>query len=659
MAKKRVYEVAKEFGIPAKELLARLKEAGIEAKSNFSALDDEEVEQVSKLLNGGAATAAPEAAEAVAEPETQPEDVAKAVEPEPEVKEEPVAEPAQAKVAPAKEAVQDTSAEDEEAELERLMAEEAAAEKAILDETEKEEAATEVAVAAKPEVVRDPAKLQLRPPVVTILGHVDHGKTTLLDHIRQTRVVDGEAGGITQGIGAYQAEYKGQKITFIDTPGHAAFTNMRARGAQATDIVILVVAADDGVMAQTEEAINHAKAAEVPIIVAVNKIDKAPDRLDRVKQDLVQHGLTPEDWGGDTITVALSALNGDGVDDLLEMILLTAELQEYKADPTGPVEAVVIESHLDPQRGPITSILVKDGTLENRDVVVVGNTHGRIKSLNDDHGQPMESAGPSVPVQVLGLDAVPPAGATLEVVEQLNAAKDLAAQRKEDERQIRLAPQRKTMTDLMSEMLIKGKLRLVLKADSAGALEVMEAELKKIELQDISIDILHTGVGPVGESDVMLAASGEDAQAAVIGFRTTVDKVAASRAQQSGITLRTYNIIYDLVQEVERALRRMVEPEFQEVKLAEIEVRDVFKIPRVGTVAGCYVRDGTVVRNSNIRVYRDGVEIHQGPMRNLKRFEEDAKQVEKGKECGILLEGFNDLQTGDLLENFKVEKVEI
>lgn len=655
MAKKRVYEVAKEFGIPAKELLARLKEAGIEAKSNFSALDDEQVEQVSKLLNGGSATAAPEATENVAEPETQPEPVAEAVEPEPEVKEKPV----KAEAAPAEEKVQDTSAEDEEAELERLMAEEAAAEKAILDEAEKEEATTEVAVAAKPEPARDPAKLQLRPPVVTILGHVDHGKTTLLDHIRQTRVVDGEAGGITQGIGAYQAEYKGQKITFIDTPGHAAFTNMRARGAQATDIVILVVAADDGVMAQTEEAINHAKAAGVPIIVAVNKIDKAPDRLDRVKQDLVQHQLTPEDWGGDTIVVALSALNGDGVDDLLEMILLTAELQEYKADPNGPVDAVVIESHLDPQRGPITSILVKDGTLKNRDVVVVGNTHGRIKSLNDDHGQPMESAGPSVPAQVLGLDAVPPAGAKLQVVEQLNEAKALATDRKEDERQQRLAPQRKSMSDLMSEMLIKGKLRLVLKADSAGSLEVMEAELKKIELPDISIEILHTGVGPVGESDVMLAASGEDAQAAVIGFRTTVDKNAASRAQQTGITLRTYNIIYDLIQEVERALRRMVEPEFQEVKLAEIEVRDVFKIPRVGTVAGCYVRDGTVVRNSKIRVYRDGVEIHEGPMRNLKRFEEDAKQVEKGKECGILLEGFNDLQTGDLLENFKVEKVEI
>lgn len=655
MAKKRVYEVAKEFGIPAKELLARLKEAGIEAKSNFSALDDEQVEQVSKLLNGGSATAAPEATENVAEPETQPEPVAEAVEPEPEVKEKPV----KAEAAPAEEKVQDTSAEDEEAELERLMAEEAAAEKAILDEAEKEEAATEVAVAAKPEPARDPAKLQLRPPVVTILGHVDHGKTTLLDHIRQTRVVDGEAGGITQGIGAYQAEYKGQKITFIDTPGHAAFTNMRARGAQATDIVILVVAADDGVMAQTEEAINHAKAAGVPIIVAVNKIDKAPDRLDRVKQDLVQHQLTPEDWGGDTIVVALSALNGDGVDDLLEMILLTAELQEYKADPNGPVDAVVIESHLDPQRGPITSILVKDGTLKNRDVVVVGNTHGRIKSLNDDHGQPMESAGPSVPAQVLGLDAVPPAGAKLQVVEQLNEAKALATDRKEDERQQRLAPQRKSMSDLMSEMLIKGKLRLVLKADSAGSLEVMEAELKKIELPDISIEILHTGVGPVGESDVMLAASGEDAQAAVIGFRTTVDRNAASRAQQTGITLRTYNIIYDLIQEVERALRRMVEPEFQEVKLAEIEVRDVFKIPRVGTVAGCYVRDGTVVRNSKIRVYRDGVEIHEGPMRNLKRFEEDAKQVEKGKECGILLEGFNDLQTGDLLENFKVEKVEI
>ncbi len=657
MAKKRVYEVAKEIGIPAKELLVRLKEAGIEAKSNFSTLDDDQVAQVSKLFaNGGVATAAPEAtakpevSEAVAEVETQPETVAEEkAEPEVETP-EPTPEPVQAEAKP----VAEDTTDDEEAELERLMAEEAASQQEVLAEVEQEVA---VQTATMPR--KKSTGTELRPPVVTILGHVDHGKTTLLDHIRQTRVVDGEAGGITQGIGAYQAVYKDQVITFIDTPGHAAFTNMRARGAQATDIVILVVAADDGVMAQTEEAINHAKAAGVPIIVAVNKIDKAPDRLDRVKQDLVQQELTPEDWGGDTITVPLSALNGQGVDDLLEMILLTAELQEYKADPKGPVEAVVIESHLDSQRGPITSILVRDGTLHNRDVVVVGNTHGRIKSLTDGHGKPLQSAGPSVPVQVLGLDAVPPAGAKLEVVDQLNVAKNQAADRREEERQVRLAPQRKTMTDLMSEMLIKGKLRLVLKADSAGALEVMESELKKIELEDISIDILHTGVGPVGESDVMLAASGEDAQAAVIGFRTTVDKTAASRAQQAGITLRTYNIIYELVQEVERALRRMVEPEFQEVKLAEIEVRDVFKIPRVGTVAGCFVRDGIVVRNSKIRVLRDGVEIHQGSMRNLKRFEEDAKQVEKGKECGILLEGFNDLQTGDLLENFKVEKVEI
>jgi translation initiation factor IF-2 len=374
---------------------------------------------------------------------------------------------------------------------------------------------------------------------------------------------------------------------------------------------------------------------------------------------LVQHNLTPEDWGGDIITVPMSALNGDGVDDLLEMILLNAEVNEYKANPNGPVKAVVIESHLDPQKGAITSILVRDGTLRSRDVVVVDMSVGRIKTLMDDHGQPLNEVGPGMPAQLLGLDEVPTAGATLEVVKNLNEGKALAQQRKDDDRARRLAPVRKSMTDLMSEMLQRGKLRLVLKADSAGSLEVMESELKKIDLKDVSIDILFTGVGPIGESDVMLAASGEDAQAAVVGFRTTVDKNAAQTAQSHGMTLRTYNIIYDLTREVERALRLMLEPEFREVKLGEVEVRDVFKIPRVGTVAGCYVRDGTIMRNGQIRVYRDGVEIHQGPIRNLKRFDDDARQVEKGKECGILLQDFNDIQVGDSLENFKMEEIEV
>jgi len=602
MAKKRIYQTAKELGIPAKELIARLQEVGLEKKSNFSTLEEEDLGVIAELFGADATVVEAKA-------------------------------PATTQAAPSEP---------------RAVAVEQKAKK----KKSKKAGATDAG--------EKPAKQHVvRPPVVTILGHVDHGKTTLLDHIRHTRVAAGEAGGITQSIGAYRAEHNGQQITFIDTPGHAAFTNMRARGAQATDMVILVVAADDGVMAQTEEAINHAKAADVPIIVAVNKIDKAPERLDRVKQDLVKHELTPEDWGGDTVIVPISALNGTGVNDLLEMILLTAELQELRADPQGPVEAIVIESHLDSKKGPITSLLVKNGTLHNRDVVMVGTSVGRIRALIDEHGNRLECAPPGTPVQLLGLDKVPSAGAKLEIVSKLNEAKDTVQKRSAEERKLRLVPQRRSITDLMSQMLQKGKLRLVLKADSVGALEVMEAELRKIEFENVSIDFLHTGVGPVGESDVMLAASGEDAQAAVIAFGTTVDKAAAEKAQRHGITLRSYSIIYDLTQDVELSLKRMLEPEYQEIKLAEIEVRDVFKIPKVGTVAGCYVRDGVATRSAQIRVFRDNVEIHAGAIRNLKRFEQDARQVEKGKECGILLEGFNDVLVGDRLENFKVERVEI
>lgn len=616
MGKKRVYEAAKELGIPAKELIARLSEAGLDKKSNFSTLEEAEVQAITELF-GKETTKATQADEVTEEKKV----------------------------------------------VEAVVAE---AEPVVQKEGQPEKPAKKPKVDDRPSKVDDRRNKVddrhnkiIRPPVVTILGHVDHGKTTLLDYIRSARVVDSEAGGITQSIGAYQAEYNGQKIAFIDTPGHAAFTNMRARGAQATDIVVLVVAADDGVMAQTEEAISHAKAAGVPIIVAINKIDKAPDRVDRVKQDLANHGLTPEDWGGDTIVVPLSALQGDGVGDLLEMILLTAELQELYADPDGPVNAVVIESHLDPRKGPITSVLVKDGTLRNRDVVLVGTSFGRIRALMDERGRAIDAAPPGMPAQVLGLDKVPSAGAQLEMVEKLSKAKEIAQARIAEERKHRLAPQRRSMSELMDQMLQKGKLRMILKADSVGCLEVMEAELRKIELEDVSIEILHTGVGPVSESDVMLAASGEDSKAAVIAFRTHVDKNAASRAQRHGVTLRTYNIIYDLTKDVESALKRMVEPEYQEVKLGVVEVRDVFKIPRVGTVAGCYVQDGVIMRSGKIRVLRDNVEIHEGSIRNLKRFDQDARQVEKGKECGILLEGFNDIQAGDFLENFKIERVEI
>lgn len=640
MAKKRVYELAKELGVAAKELLKRLQQAGLEKSGNFSTVEDDELETIHKLFS-------PKPAKEAA-PKSQPQ------QPKPEAKAKPQQTQQQVKTTPPK--VEARPGVDAKPRAENQPQVAALTKPQVVKPAEP----TVQKVAAKP--AEPPARVVRkvsRPPVVTILGHVDHGKTTLLDYIRKSHIAEGEAGGITQSIGAYQVEFQGKKITFIDTPGHAAFSNMRSRGAKATDIVVLVVAVDDGVMAQTEEALSHARAAKVPIIVAVNKIDKAPDRLDRVKQELAKRELTPEDWGGSTIVVPLSALKGTGVEALLEMIQLTAEIQEIAADPDGPVDAVVIESTLDTQKGPITSILVKSGTLRSRDVVVADTSYGRIRALVDDRGRRMEEVPPGTPAQLLGLDKAPSAGSKLEVVEDINRAKVLAEGRTEEARKQRLSRQRPSMADIMNQMLQKGKLRLVLKADSMGSLEVMEAELRKIKLDDVSIEILHTGVGPVSESDVVLAASGEDVQAAVIGFRTHVDKNASDKAQQLGVTLRTYGIIYDLTQEVERALKRLLKPEYQEVKLGEIEVRNVFKIPRVGTVAGCFVRDGVVARSSQIRVFRDGVEIHHGPIRNLRRFDEDARQVEKGKECGILLEGFDNIQEGDRLESFKIERVEV
>jgi len=657
MAKKRVYELAKELGIAAKELLTRLQKAGLEKSGNFSTLEDDEIVAIHKLFNPKAAKGAAAKAEPAPvrpAPATQQAPKVQGQQPKAEVKAKP--QPPQQKPPQAAPKVEAKPRIEPKPQPDRKFQPQAAAPQVATKPAEP------VAQKAAPKPVEPPARPVRkvpRPPVVTILGHVDHGKTTLLDYIRKSHITEGEAGGITQSIGAYQVEFQGKKITFIDTPGHAAFSNMRSRGAKATDIVVLVIAADDGVMAQTEEALSHARAAKVPIIVAVNKIDKAPDRLDRVKQELAKRELTPEDWGGSTIVVPMSALKGTGVDTLLEMILLTAEIQEIAADPDGPVDAVVIESYMDTQKGPITSILVKSGTLRSRDVVVADTSYGRIRALVDDRGRRMEEVPPGTPAQLLGLDKAPAAGAKLEVFEDGNAAKALAEARLSETRKVRLNRQRPSMADIMNQMLQKGKLRLVLKADSMGSLEVMEAELRKIKLEDVSIEILHTGVGPVSESDVVLAASGEDVQAAVIGFRTHVDKNASDIAQQLGVTLRTYSIIYDLTQEVERALKRLLKPEYQEVKLGEIEVRNVFRIPRVGTVAGCFVRDGMVVRSGQIRVFRDGVEIHHGPIRTLRRFDEDARQVEKGKECGILLEGFDNVQEGDRLESFKVERVEV
>jgi len=496
-----------------------------------------------------------------------------------------------------------------------------------------------------------------RPPVVTILGHVDHGKTTLLDYIRKTRVAAGEAGGITQSIGAYQVEYKKKKITFIDTPGHKAFANMRARGASVTDIAVLVVAADDGVMEQTREAISHARAAKVPILVALNKIDKPTASVQRVKEQLAREGLTPEDWGGDVITVPISALTGQGVDDLLEMILLMAELQELKADPQALPSGVVIESSLDATRGPLATVIVKEGTLRERDVMLCHTAYGRIRALFDDRGRRVSEAGPGSAIQVLGLSDVPGPGERFEVLHDLMEAKRIAEARLDELRRKRLEKSRRTIEDILrAQELAPGRaLQIVLKADSAGGLEAVRGELKGLKVEPVKLEFLHEGIGNINESDVLLASTAKDA--VIIGFRTSVDDKAAKLADQEGVPIRIYDIIYQLTDEVKKALQGLMAPQIRETKIGEAEVRNVFKIPNVGAIAGCYVRDGHVLREARVRVKRNNAVIFDGALASLKHFTEDVKKLEKGKECGIKIAGFEKIQVGDILEFYTREVV--
>jgi len=496
-----------------------------------------------------------------------------------------------------------------------------------------------------------------RPPVVTILGHVDHGKTTLLDYIRKTHVAASEAGGITQSIGAYQVEYKGKKITFIDTPGHKAFANMRARGAQVTDIAVLVVAADDGIMEQTREAISHARAAKVPIIVAINKIDKPTASVQRVKEQLAREGLTPEDWGGETITVPISALTGQGVDELLEMILLVAELQELKADPQATPRGVVIESSLDASRGPIATVIVQDGTLRERDIIVCHTAYGRIRALLDDRGRRVSEAGPGSAVQVLGLSSVPGAGERFEVMTDLMEAKRLVEARLEELRRKRFERPRRTIQEILQQQAQAKRrvLEIILKADSVGCLEAVRNELKNIKVESVQLEFLHEGVGNVNESDVLLASTTKDA--VIIGFRVEVDDKAAKLADQEGVPIRLYDVIYQLTDDVKRALQGLVAPQIRETKIGEAEVRHVFKIPAVGAVAGCYVRDGHVLREARVRVKRNETVIFDGTIASLKHFAQDVRKIEKGKECGIKIAGFEKIEEGDILEFYVREAV--
>jgi len=502
------------------------------------------------------------------------------------------------------------------------------------------------------------AELVERPSVVTIMGHVDHGKTTLLDSIRNTKVTAGEAGGITQHIGAYQIEENGKKITFLDTPGHAAFTTMRARGAKITDITILVVAADDGVMPQTIEAINHAKAAEVPIIVAVNKMDKPSANPDRVMQELTEHGLVPEAWGGDTIFVPLSALTGEGIDTLLEMILLVGEVEEYKANPKRNAVGTVIEAELDKGKGSVATLLVQNGTLNIGDPIVVGNTFGRVRAMVNDLGRRVKSAGPSTPVEITGLNEVPQAGDRFVVFKDEKTARQVGEARSTQAIQAQRSEKTRISLDNLFEHMKQGEMKdlnIVLKADVQGSAEALAAALYKIEVEGVNVKIIHTAVGAINESDITLAAA---SNAIVIGFNVRPDVNAKRAADAEEVDVRLHRIIYKVIEEIEAAMKGMLDPEFQEKIIGQAEIRQTFKVSKIGTIAGSYVTDGKITRDSGIRLIRDGVVIFEGEIDALKRFKDDAKEVSQGYECGITIKNFNDVKEGDIIEAYIMEEIE-
>ena len=496
-----------------------------------------------------------------------------------------------------------------------------------------------------------------RPSVVTIMGHVDHGKTTTLDAIRHTKVTAGEAGGITQHIGAYQVEENGKKITFLDTPGHAAFTTMRARGAKITDITILVVAADDGVMPQTIEAINHAKAAEVPIIVAVNKIDKPTANPDRVMQELTEHGLVPEAWGGDTIFVPISAKMGEGIDNLLEMILLVSEVEEYKANPNRKALGTVIEARLDKGKGTVATLLVQTGTLKIGDPIVVGNTFGRVRAMVNDLGRRVKDAEPSTPVEITGLNDVPQAGDRFVVFEDEKTARQVGEARATTALQAQRSEKTRVSLDNLFEHMKQGEMKelnLIIKADVQGSAEALAASLQKIDVEGVNIKIIHTAVGAINESDISLAAA---SNAIVIGFNVRPDNNAKRAADEESVDIRLHRIIYKVMEEIEAAMQGMLDPEYEEKIIGQAEVRQTFKVSKVGTIAGSYVTDGKITRDSGVRLIRDGVVIFEGEIGALKRFKDDAKEVNQGYECGITIKNFNDVKENDVIEAYIMEEV--
>ena len=500
-------------------------------------------------------------------------------------------------------------------------------------------------------------ELQPRSPVVVVMGHVDHGKTSLLDAIRNTNVASGEAGGITQHIGAYTVQVGGNPITFLDTPGHAAFTSMRARGAMCTDIAILVVAADDGIMPQTVEAINHAKAAEIPIIVAINKMDKHGANPDRIKQQLTEYDLVPEEWGGETVICPISAKTGQGIDELLEMVILTAEVQELKANPNRLAKGVVIEARLDKSRGPVATLLVQNGTLKQGDVLIAGTAVGRVRVMTDDKGRTVKTAGPSQPVEITGLAEVPGAGDIFNAVEDERMARQLVEQRKEEIKAAASKAKGKvTLEDLFAQIQ-EGEMKelnIIVKADVQGSAEAVKASLEKISNEEVRVKVIHAGVGAISENDVLLAST---SNAIIVGFNVRPDPVAAASAARAKVDMRMYRVIYDAINEIQDAMKGMLAPKYKEAIIGHAEVRQTYKVSAIGTIAGCYVKDGKITRDAQVRVLRDNIVIHEGQLGSLQRFKDSVKEVAANYECGMSIEKFNDIKEGDIFECFVMEQI--
>ena len=651
----RVYELAKMLGKSNKDLMKVLQDLGVEVKTHMSSIDGETAQLVEDALSSPAGGAKPEAG--------TDGDGRRTVE---------IGERATIKAAAEKIGV--SSAEAVKALMKAgLMVPATASADAkvrevlsgafgvefVLRPEEKSEAEGKGEAGkgpkrdAKPKPAEQPAVLTERPPIVTVMGHVDHGKTTLLDHIRHANVTAQEAGGITQHIGAYIVTHDKKPIVFLDTPGHEAFTAMRARGASVTDIVILVVAADDGVMPQTREAIDHVKAAKVPIVVAVNKVDKPTAKPDRVRQQLSDVGLVPEEWGGDVVMVDVSAKTGDGIPQLLEMVLLVAEMQELKGNPGASPSGVVVEAQLDKGKGPVATVIVQQGTLQRGDIVLFGSAWGKVRALFDWAGKPIKKAGPSIPAEILGLDEVPQPGETFTVVQSEREARSALADSRARERDAGAPSKRASLEDLYAQMQAGQipQLSLVVKCDVQGSLEALAASLEKLATNEVGVTIVHRGVGRIAESDVMLAST---SNAVIVGFNVRPDANARRAAEVSGVEIRTYNIIYDVIDDVKAAMSGLLKPNLREERLGEVEIREIFKIPKAGKIAGCHVMQGLVRRNARVRVVRAGIVIWDGGIATLRHFKDEAREVKAGFDCGIALEGFQDFEVGDVLEAYEV-----